>query len=89
MLHHGCTTCAHILTLVVPGCSMMFIDFSEFTNNTETVIREVCSFVGADPSLYKHTPLPPGMKVLSLHCWLRRPALMQLSEILTNYTGLL
>ena len=42
---------------------MMFIDFTEFTKNTEGVVREVCRFVGADPSLYKHSPLPPGMKV--------------------------
>ena len=41
----------------------MFIDFNEFTKNTESVMKEVCSFVGADPSLYKHRPLPPGMKV--------------------------
>ena len=41
----------------------MFIDFNEFIKNTEGVIREVCSFVGVDPELYKHTPQPPGMKV--------------------------
>ncbi len=42
---------------------MMFIDFNEFTKNTEGVVKEVCSFVGADPALYKHKELPPGMKV--------------------------
>lgn len=42
---------------------MMFIDFNEFTKNTEDVVREVCRFVGVDPSLYKHSALPPGMKV--------------------------
>lgn len=41
---------------------MMFIDFNEFTKNTESVMREVCSFIGADPDLYKHIALPPGMK---------------------------
>ncbi len=42
---------------------MMFIDFNEFTKNTHGVVKEVCSFVGADPALYKHKELPPGMKV--------------------------
>ena len=42
---------------------MMFIDFDEFTKNTESVMREVCSFVGAEPDVYKHIALPPGMKV--------------------------
>ena len=42
---------------------MMFIDFNEFTENTEDVVKEVVRFVGADPSLYKHSALPPGMKV--------------------------
>jgi len=42
---------------------MMFIDFNEFTKNTQGVVKEVCSFVGADPALYKHKELPPGMKV--------------------------
>ncbi len=42
---------------------MMFIDFNEFTKNTQSVVKEVCSFVGADPALYKHKELPPGMKV--------------------------
>ena len=41
----------------------MFIDFNEFTKNTQGVVKEVCSFVGADPALYKHKELPPGMKV--------------------------
>ena len=41
----------------------MFIDFNEFTKNTQGVVTEVCSFVGADPALYKHKELPPGMKV--------------------------
>lgn len=54
----------------VGACSMMFIDFNEFTKNTEGVVKEVCSFVGADPALYKHKELPPGMKVSanSLSC---------------------
>ncbi len=42
---------------------MMFIDFNEFTKNTQGVVKAVCSFVGADPALYKHKELPPGMKV--------------------------
>ncbi|KAA6424300.1 MAG: sulfotransferase [Trebouxia sp. A1-2] len=45
-----------------PRANMMFIDFNEFTKNTEGVVKEVCSFVGADPALYKHKELPPGMK---------------------------
>jgi len=44
---------------------MMFIDFNEFTKNTQGVVKEVCSFVGADPALYKHKELPPGMSVPS------------------------
>ena len=44
----------------------MFIDFNEFTKNTEGVVKEVCSFVGADPALYKHKELPPGMKVSAI-----------------------
>lgn len=43
---------------------MMFIDFNEFINNTDGVVREVCSFVGADPALYNHKVQPPGMQVL-------------------------
>lgn len=42
----------------------MFIDFDDLTNNTERVVREVCSFIGAAPELYKHMALAPGMKVL-------------------------
>ena len=42
----------------------MFIDFTEFIKNTEGVVREVCSFVGADPDLYNHKPQPPGMQVV-------------------------
>ena len=43
---------------------MMFIDFHEFIKNTEEVVKEVCSFVGAEPDLYSHRPQPPGMKVV-------------------------
>lgn len=53
---------AHAI-LMVASCSMMFIDFNEFIKNTEEVVKEVCSFVGAEPGLYNHKPQPPGMKV--------------------------
>ncbi|KAL0055855.1 hypothetical protein WJX82_005104 [Trebouxia sp. C0006] len=45
-----------------PRANMMFIDFNEFTKNTEGVVKEVCSFVGADPALYKHKEFSPGMQ---------------------------
>ncbi len=41
----------------------MFIDFQEFTLNTEAVLQQVFQFVGADGALYKHKDLPPGMQV--------------------------
>lgn len=31
--------------------------------NEEAVVKEVISFVGADPSLYKHRKMRPGMQV--------------------------
>lgn len=31
--------------------------------NEEAVVREVLSFVGADPKRYTYTKKPPGMKV--------------------------
>ena len=43
---------------------MMFIDFNEFIKNTDGVVREVCSFVGADPALYNHKVQPAGMQVM-------------------------
>lgn len=46
---------------------MMFIDFQDFTQNTESVVRQVCSFVGADPVLYHFKPPPAGMKVSHVH----------------------
>lgn len=50
-------------------CSMMFIDFKDFTQDTEKVVREVCTFVGAEPTMYSHKPLPAGMKVSAhVHC---------------------
>ena len=42
---------------------MMFIDFAEFTSNTEGVVRQVLQFVGADPTLMLFKALPPGMQV--------------------------
>ena len=44
-------------------CSMMFIDFNEFTLNTAEVVKQVLVFVGADPQLLHFTELPPGMQV--------------------------
>ena len=44
----------------------MFIDFQEFTLNTEAVLQQVFQFVGADPARYKHRDLPPGMQVSCL-----------------------
>lgn len=41
----------------------MFIDFSEFVKNTESVVEEVFRFVGVQPEMAKFRPLPPGMKV--------------------------
>ena len=48
-------------------CSMLFIDFQEFVENTEEVVKEVFRFVGVDPTLTTFKPLPPGMKV-SVSC---------------------
>ncbi len=45
---------------------MMFVDFNEFTSNTEAVVRDVIKFVGADPRRYQHRILPPGMKVCGI-----------------------
>ena len=47
----------------LPACSMMFIDFNEFTTNTPAVVRQVLEFVGADPALLKFKNLPPSMQV--------------------------
>jgi hypothetical protein len=47
----------------LPACSMMFIDFNEFTTNTSAVVRQVLEFVGADPALLKCKTLPPSMQV--------------------------
>ena len=44
-------------------CSIMVINFDEFVQDTERVVREVLSFAGADPARYTYKPLPPGMKV--------------------------
>ena len=41
----------------------MFVDFAEFTTNTEAVVRQVLEFAGADPRLFKFSTLPPGMQV--------------------------
>lgn len=41
----------------------MFIDFQEFTVNTQAVLEQVFRFVGADPALYSFKELPPGMQV--------------------------
>ena len=41
----------------------MVINFDEFVQDTERMVREVLSFAGADPSRYTYKPLPPGMKV--------------------------
>ncbi|GAB4823377.1 hypothetical protein N2152v2_010423 [Parachlorella kessleri] len=45
-----------------PRENIMFIDFQEFTLNTEAVLQQVFQFVGADGALYKHKDLPPGMQ---------------------------
>ena len=58
---------------------MMFIDFNEFIENTEEVVKEVCSFVGAEPDLYNHRPQPPGMKVVLT---LPSPPLSTLQQVL-------
>ena len=44
-------------------CSIMVINFDEFVQDTERVVREVLYFAGADPTRYTYKPLPPGMKV--------------------------
>lgn len=56
---------------------MMFIDFKDLIKNTEEVVKEVCSFVGADPDLYNHKPQPPGMKVASALPSVPLPTLQQ------------
>ena len=67
----------------------MFIDFHEFTKNTEQVVREVCSFVGADPVLYNHAPQPPGMKVsLALHLCAVPSTCSRASSLLGSQTAL-
>ena len=44
-------------------CSIMVVNFDEFVQDTERVVREVLSFAGVDPARYTYKPLPPGMKV--------------------------
>lgn len=46
----------------LPSCSMLFVDFAEFTTNTEAVVRKTLEFVGADPAKLAFKPLPPGMQ---------------------------
>ena len=59
----------------------MFIDFNEFIKNTEEVVKEVCSFVGAEPDLYNHRPQPPGMKVVLT---LPSPPLSTLQQVMSH-----
>ncbi|GMH40491.1 hypothetical protein BSKO_08395 [Bryopsis sp. KO-2023] len=47
-----------------PRDNLMFIDFKEFVENTEEVVKEVLDFVGADAGRYKYKKLPAGMKTL-------------------------
>lgn len=44
-----------------PKENIMFVDFKEFVNNTESVVKQVVEFIGADPGLYKYKELPAGM----------------------------
>ncbi|KAI3436813.1 hypothetical protein D9Q98_006223 [Chlorella vulgaris] len=65
---YGLLRCGHYADRIAPFLrhfkreNMMFIDFADFTSNTEGVVREVLQFVGADPSLMPFKALPPGMQ---------------------------
>jgi hypothetical protein len=41
---------------------MLFVDFAEFTTNTEAVVRQTLEFVGADPNKMRFRLLPAGMQ---------------------------
>lgn len=45
-----------------PRENMMFIEFGEFVNNTEAVLRQVFDFVGADAERFTYKELPAGMQ---------------------------
>lgn len=44
-----------------PKENIMFVDFKEFITNTESVVKQVVEFVGADAGLYTYKELPAGM----------------------------
>jgi len=44
-----------------PKENIMFVDFKEFITNTESVVKQVVEFIGADPGMYKYKELPAGM----------------------------
>ncbi len=48
---------------VTPSFSILVVNFDDFVRDTEIVVNEVLSFVGADPRLFKYKKLPPGMQV--------------------------
>ena len=62
----ACLDCSMRRLTALVLCSMMFIDFQEFVNNTEAVVKEVLRFVGVDHTSNQFCPLPPGMKVQTL-----------------------
>eukprot|EP01025_Chloroclados_australasicus_P039583 TRINITY_DN41043_c0_g1_i1.p3 TRINITY_DN41043_c0_g1~~TRINITY_DN41043_c0_g1_i1.p3 ORF type:complete len:177 (-),score=27.59 TRINITY_DN41043_c0_g1_i1:126-611(-) len=45
-----------------PAENVMFIEFKEFAQNTEVVVKNVMEFVGVDKDRFQFKQLPPGMK---------------------------
>ncbi|KAK9846236.1 hypothetical protein WJX84_007576 [Apatococcus fuscideae] len=45
-----------------PAENLMFIDFKEFVEEPEAVIRNVLDFLGLEQHLFRYEQLPPGMK---------------------------
>ncbi len=44
----------------------MVVNFNDFVAHTESVVRDVLAFVGADPERLNFKPLPPSMQVMQV-----------------------
>lgn len=54
--------------ILLPSCSILFVEATELATNTETTLAKVLTFVGADPALAPPPRTPPQ----SLSCGARR-----------------